>query len=339
MSLVDRRQLVKAACGVWAALIGVSVPFGMVDTIFLNSEVPADERPFHAFYVNTLCIIVGALELIPLAIKADHPASRPKSWWHLAGGICAIPSFFTIPAARQLGTEAVLIVQLAAQLATFFVLDLLDGRLTMAEYVKIVALIIIFGGAVLEHVDGIFIDVTVYSLVSFLIVAISGCGFALQSKCNTALALDVGNSARATIVSAGIYVVFSLPIQIYILCGRHVYPRLNFAYWDYWLFAGFQSAFYIGSYAFLPKILGFTTCYVITLVAKLFTGLVIDASGLEGEIIAISFTRVIAMVIVLAGAIVYNVKCGTSLRGDTYRETCESETSSVVPEEPDHSGE
>jgi len=52
---------------------------------------------------------------------------------------------------------------------------------------------------------------------------------------------------------------------------------------------------------------------VIVLVAKMVTSLVIDAHGLTGEAIPLSFTRVFALVVVLAGAFMFNSSNGKSV--------------------------
>jgi uncharacterized membrane protein YdcZ (DUF606 family) len=178
-----------------------------------------------------------------------------------------------------------------------------------------VALLTIFGGVALDNLGG---NASMHQdaedanvLVLLGLVAISGIGFAMQSKCNNALADDLGSAARATVVSACVNILFSIPIDIYLLCGRQIPVSIDGSYWYFWLVAGFQSAFYIGSMAYLPKVLGFTSCYVITLAAKLVTSLLVDAYGLTGDTVSISLPRVGAVVVVLMGSVMFNA-CGQS---------------------------
>lgn len=300
-------------CGVWAALVGMSVPLNMVVTIFLNSHADKSDRQYHAFYVATLAVAMGGFEMIPLAIKAEKPATLPKRWWHLAGGCCALPAFSVVAAGSMMGSQVVLVVQLATLLTTFFVIDVMDGRVRLREHAKVAALLVIFGGTWLESggsktggMSGGF-----EAIVMLTLVAISGVGFALQSKCNNALAEDVGSAARASVLSACVNTLVSIPICLFIYFGLNVPVSFSLSSRYLWLAAGFQSAFYVGSMAYLPKALGFTRCYVITLVAKMVTSLVVDACGMVGEPIPLSALRVCALLAVLLGAVIFN-SCGNS---------------------------
>merc|ERR1719316_1566061 len=58
--------------------------------------------------------------------------------------------------------------------------------------------------------------------------------------------------------------------------------------------------------AYLPSVLGFTSSYVITLAANLSLSLIVDAKGLAGYTIPISFSRAAALVLVLCGSILFN---------------------------------
>jgi uncharacterized membrane protein YdcZ (DUF606 family) len=307
---VDKHSFGVAACVVWAATVGMSVPFEMVVKILLNSEAPETQRRWHAFYVSSIAVALGGLGIIPLslAMKSTTPIKRPEKWWHLCGGICALPAFFTISAGSVLGTEAVLVVQLASSLIAFCIIDRTDGTVAHTHCSQVLSLGVIVGGVVISNWNDISISGDCHAIVCLALVAMSGCGYALQAKCNAALADDVGSPLRATIVSACFFIIFGLPITAYICWDQHVYPMVNVKLWYLWALAGFQSAFYIGSYAYLPKVLGYTTCYLITLVAKMCTSLAIDASGLMGESIPVTKFRVCALMFVLAGAIMYNLQ-------------------------------
>jgi uncharacterized membrane protein YdcZ (DUF606 family) len=230
----------------------------------------------------------------------------------LCGGIFSLPGFFTISAGSMLGTQTVLVVQLASSLVASFIIDCVDGTVAITNYVKIVSLVVIVGGVALENSGGMSLSGGASAIISLALVALSGIGYALQSKCNTALGNDLGSPARATIVSACVFIVLSLPIDAYLLWGKHVYPMLNPKFWYLWILAGFQSAFYIGSYAYLPKVLGFTSCFVLELVSKMTTSLAIDASGLTGERIPVTAIRICSLAVVLAGAVAHNLTCSRS---------------------------
>lgn len=308
---VSRKSLQKVFCMLWAAMVGVSVPLEMVNTIFLNSNVADSDRKYHAFYVANLAVAMGALELLPLSVvRTPRSEDTPKwRWWHFAGGVCSLPAFFTIPAGHLLGTQAVLVVQLAALLTTFFIIDLVDGRVKLTELVKVGELILIFGGVVLENVGGKSgVAGSIQAVVMLLLVALTGIGYAVQSKCNNALSQVLGSTARATIVSACVNLLCAVPIDLYIGFGLNIAPSFDTRLWYLWVVAGLQSAFYIGSMAYLTGVLGFTSCYVITLVAKLSSSLAVDAKGLSGEVVPVSVPRVLALIIVLLGSVVFNFR-------------------------------
>jgi uncharacterized membrane protein YdcZ (DUF606 family) len=306
-------------CMVWAALVGTSVPLAMVCTIKLNSTAAPSERSYHAFYVSQLCIVIGALELLPLAVKADRPMTKPKQWWHLAGGLCSLPAFFTIRAGSVLGSQLVLVAILAALLSTYFILDLVDGRIKLDEYSRIVALLFIFGGVACENLSkaggGLAGSMKAISLL--FTVMIAGVGFALQSRCNSALSESVGSTPRAAVITAVVSLTFSVPIHLYIFFGCNIAPTIDTSQWYLWLLAGFQSAFYTGSQAYLPKVLGFTSAYAVTLVGQLVTSLIVDINGLTGEAVPLSITRVVALCAVLIGSITFNA-CGPPKKDNIY---------------------
>lgn len=81
-------------------------------------------------------------------------------------------------------------------------------------------------------------------------------------------------------------------------------------YWPLWLVAGFQSAFYIGSMAILPKLLGFTTSYLVVLAAKLVCSTVIDQLGLAGKVVKVSAERIVSLLLVFVGAGLFNAPLG-----------------------------
>mmetsp|Transcript_141661 Transcript_141661/g.249918 ORF Transcript_141661/g.249918 Transcript_141661/m.249918 type:complete len:344 (+) Transcript_141661:39-1070(+) len=306
-------------CVIWAALIGMSVPFGMVINIMLNSEADESDQKYHAFYVSNLAILMGGLELLPLTLCAEKPVTKPKRWWHLAGGVTSLPSFFTTSAGALLGSQVVLVVQLAGLLTTFYLCDLMDEKVRLKDYAKSLALLVIFVGVFLDAdgTGGSMVD-SFAAIAMIFLVAVTGVGFALSSKCNSALADDLGSAPRASVISACVNTLFSVPINLYIYFGCNIAFSIDTRSWYWWLATGFQSAFYTGSMAYLPKTLGFTRCYVITLAAKMVTSLFIDAYGLTGESISVSFKRVCALMFVSVGAIWFNVSNKDAAKSGNY---------------------
>eukprot|EP00931_Biecheleriopsis_adriatica_P007100 TRINITY_DN108415_c0_g1_i1.p1 TRINITY_DN108415_c0_g1~~TRINITY_DN108415_c0_g1_i1.p1 ORF type:complete len:384 (+),score=64.30 TRINITY_DN108415_c0_g1_i1:64-1215(+) len=303
-------MFVQSACIIWAALIGISVPLELTNTIFLNqtSENPA----YHGFYVSNLAVIMGGLELIPLSFSSSAPWQKPRRWWHVAGGLCSLPAFGTIVAGAQLGTQLVIVTQLGALMGTFLAMDVIDGRVSLSDYAKGLGLLLVIGGIAMESFGGdVRLGSSAASIGMLALVAASGVGYALQSRCNGALADDLGSGARATMVSALVNICCGLPIDAWVFWGTGTSPTFDTRYWYLWLVAGFQSAFYIGSMAYLPKVLGFTTTYVITLSAKLLTSLAIDDLGLVGTAIPIDATRVVSVLCVLGGALMFNMSSKT----------------------------
>eukprot|EP00929_Paragymnodinium_shiwhaense_P078257 TRINITY_DN40533_c0_g1_i1.p1 TRINITY_DN40533_c0_g1~~TRINITY_DN40533_c0_g1_i1.p1 ORF type:complete len:358 (+),score=46.75 TRINITY_DN40533_c0_g1_i1:86-1159(+) len=289
----------------WAAAIGVSLPLEMVCTIFLNKDSP--DKDYHAFYVGTLEVFMGGIELVPLALQASQPWGLPTRWWHLLGGLCSLPSFITIPAGGLLGSQLVLVTQLGALLTTFLLMDLLDGNLKLTNYMRLLGFALVLGGVGLDN-TGIAVGEAsaVKTALMLAAVAFSGVCYALQARLNGRLAEDVGSPARATCISAMVCVCCSLPIMAWLRWGRQVQVSLDVRFWPLWIVVGFQSAFYIGSMATLPRLLGFTTSYTITLTAKLATSLLVDALGFTGHRIPVTEMRVISLGCLLVGAVIFN---------------------------------
>jgi uncharacterized membrane protein YdcZ (DUF606 family) len=238
-------------------------------------------------------------------MRASKPASRSLRGWHFLGGLGSLPAFLTVSAGSVVGTQKVLVVQLAALLSSFFIIDLVDGRVT--GYAKALALVVIFIGVVLESDYSESESEDPWAVLLLPLVALTGIGYAMQSKCNNALAEALGSSARATVVSAFVFLFCSLPINSYMYFGLGIPISLDIDFWYLWIAAGFQSAFYTGSMAHLPGVLGFTSCYVITLASKLSTSLVLDSNGLSGQVVPLTTCRVVALIMVLLGSVVFNV--------------------------------
>merc|ERR1712187_296060 len=76
--------------------------------------------------------------------------------------------------------------------------------------------------------------------------------------------------------------------------------------WPMWLVVGAQSAFYIGSLANLPGILGFTITYLLALLGKLASSSVVDAYGWSGRLVQFGWFRGLAFACVLVGSALFS---------------------------------
>jgi len=225
----------------------------------------------------------------------------------MGGGVCALPSFFTIAAGAMLGSQLVLITQLAAVLSTFLLMDVMDGKIELSNYMRLGGFALVLCGVVLDNLEMDVGAVDSIRAVGLLgCVALSGVGYGLQARCNGCLAEAVGSSVRATTVSACVYIVCSLPVMWWLRYHKNVEVHLDPRHWYLWMLAGFQSAFYISSMAKLPKLIGFTTCYTITLGSKLSTSLLIDYAGWTGTYIPLNASRLVSLSCVFVGAVIFN---------------------------------
>jgi len=225
-----------------------------------------------------------------------------------------LPAFITTAASPFLGMQLTLMVQLVGIIGTFFAFDIIDGNVRLRDWEKLFGFLVAVLGVGVDNI-GAFrgeTPITGKWIIFMISVFVSGIGFALQSKCNNVLAQDLGSPARAAMVSALVSLVAGMPVVLWIWLGEDVPLRIDPSLWWLWILAGAQSALYIGSMAILPKLLGFTTSYMLILAAKLITSTFVDAFGLVGTVMPVSWSRLLSLALVLLGASTFNSTCGSS---------------------------
>merc|ERR1712226_1199522 len=79
------------------------------------------------------------------------PWKRPTRFWKLLGGACSITTFVTIPAGALLGSQLVLVTQLAALLTTFLLMDLIDGKVKLSNYLRLGGFFLVLAGVTLDN--------------------------------------------------------------------------------------------------------------------------------------------------------------------------------------------
>jgi len=298
---------------IWALTVGISVPIDVCNQNFLNryaSERGVDSN-LHAFYIVQLSLAMGALLLAVPSFRSREVWRPPTRWWSWMGGICSLLGFITVSATPLLGVQLMLTVQLLGILMTFFVLDILEGTVRWSDWHKHFGFATVVLGVAIDNLSALEGTQRISSswIFHFLGTLFSGIGYALQAKCNKALAQDVGGSARAAMVSAAVSFIAGVPIAVYLTYDRDVPLTLDAHLWPFWILAGSQSAFYILSMATLPKCLGFTFSYLAILCSKLSFSALADELALSGTRVPLSVNRVLSLLLVIVGAYAFNA-CG-----------------------------
>lgn len=308
------RLVVLVLYSAWAAAVGVSITAQLCVTVILNERSPSQK--YHAFYVSVISILLGGLMLVPRCIQSPEAVKRPKYWWSMLGGMFTVTSFFSIPATMLMGVQLVLLVMLLATLSTALVFDVRRGRVSLSDPRRLAGLGLVLVGLLLDALPawaaGSSTGTTTAVLLLLLAVFATGIGYGLQAKCNARLSRDLGSVSRATAFSAAVNTFCCLPFAAIIYFGLGVAPTLHTADWPLWMFAGLQSAFYVGSLAQLPKVLGYTAAYVVLLAGKLVSSSVADAMGLAGQRVPFSILRGVSLLLALAGAILFSAVRGPS---------------------------
>lgn len=305
----------------WAFVAGATIPIGTANNAILNtrSEFPQ----YQAFYTSLLGIALGGFGLLPLAYVSAIECKAPTRWWSLCGGLWTLPAFGILIAAPDLGIQLTLLVGLVAQLATTLLLDRLDGRHLFTSPSRLLAVGIVLCGVFMDqpnppiskiHLrtrsllasnqahDGLEASLTSrVVIVDIVLSALSGIGYTLQSKCNNVLSKDVGSAAGATAVSAAVNALASVPICWYLCACLEKWPTFLLQDWPRFVFAAFQSAFYIGSLSLVPRFIGYTTSFMAVHCGSLVTSTMFDAAGTLGKRIPFGISRAIALMFVLAG--------------------------------------
>jgi len=305
----------------WSLAVGASVAACGVFSLRLNGHVQPGRSEYHAIYIATISIAIGGLLLLPSALMNKEPWGKPRSRYSLLGGVMIVAEFVTVPAFRHLGVKIVLLAMLSGMLAGGMVFDCASRKLRWSEPRRIVgfsivliAVVLNYGGDILFPTAGA--EVKEFTAESFMWVIISvfcGFGYALMAKCNSQLALELGSASRATVVCAVVVVICRIPLMWWIYVGKGIHPELFASDWPWWLLASAQSALYNGSLAVLPGLLGYTVNYFVMLVGKLAFGAVIDAAGWTGHVVKLDLSRILSMLLVMAGVLIFTVKSWTEV--------------------------
>lgn len=302
-----------AAC--WAILAGVSVTLQLGGTIALDgrnisNQIESDivSHIMHSVYISQGGILVGAVWLAVLAIALPgDPPKRPKRVWSTLGGIVILPSFVTTPAAQVLGIQLVLMLLLLGMIGAALLFDCQARRLQLTV-VRSVGLAILLIGVLLEVLDAVPVvklDAPAEVVIYILGVLIVGVLFAVQAKMNVRLARDLGSSFRsATWCNASASVV-GLLLVLCVRFGFCVQYRFQMCQWWIWLLVGLQSAFYTLALTLLPKILGYSSMFVLVLAGKLTSSAMADTLGAFQPAVPLSVLRCASICVMLVGALLY----------------------------------
>jgi len=296
-----------AACGIF--------------TLRLNGHVPPGRSEYHAIYTTTVAVVIGGLILLPHAVLCKEPWGRPRKFYSLLGGAMIVAEFLTVPAFRHLGVQIVLLAMLSGMLAGGMAFDCAGGKIGRTEHRRIFGFVLVLAAVGLNYGgDMLFpkaaaeaVEFTAESLMYVVISFLCGIGYALMAKCNSQLAQELGSASRATVVCALVVVICRIPLMIWIFFGKGIEPELFISDWKWWLCASAQSALYNGSLAILPGLLGYTVNYVVMLVGKLGGSAIIDAAGLSGHLVKMDLPRVVSMILVLLGVLMFTVKSWTEV--------------------------
>jgi len=285
----------------WALAVGASVSVQLLATVVINRR--SSSPTYHAVYISSLGVLLGGIILLPQSFASSAPWKRPKRCWSTLGGMCSLPAFCCIPAGAMLGIQLVLLCQLFAMLSTALVFDFRKGDIQRSDSLRLAGFGAVLVGVVTDNISAVSSG-TKFSPVAIALLAAtfaSGVGYALQAKCNSRLALDVGATPRAILISAAVNVGASLPMGAGVYWGLEVPLTLDLQDWPLWLWCGFQSAFYTCSLAILPGKLGYTTSYLTLLVGKLISSSVLDALGVTGKVVLFDWLRALSLLLVFVG--------------------------------------
>mmetsp|Transcript_84197 Transcript_84197/g.132983 ORF Transcript_84197/g.132983 Transcript_84197/m.132983 type:complete len:371 (-) Transcript_84197:290-1402(-) len=302
----------------WACVAGVTIPIATANNVILNTR--SDNPEYQAFYTSLLGLVLGGFAVLPVAYLTTTRCKAPTRWWSLSGGIWTIPAFGIVIATPDLGIQLTLLIGLVAQLGATLLLDRLDGRLIFSPPSRSLAVGIVLLGVFLDqrnvlssshhHKSYSLLETTHVVKASSIghnfvrdssLAALAGIGYTLQSKCNTVLAKDVGSAAGATAVSAVVKLLVSVPIIWYLCVCLDTWPTFLLQDWPRFVYAGFQSAFYIGSLAVLPRFIGYTTTFVAIHCGSFVTSILCDATETLGKRIPFSISRAVALMVVIVG--------------------------------------
>jgi len=293
----------------WTLVVGATVTVQMCCSVHLNSRAEKALQPYNAFYIMNISVALGGLGLVPQSVCSREPVKKPARWWSMLGGLCSLPAFVSTPAGQLCGIQRVLLAQLLGMLSAALVFDLRRGSLKLKEIWRFGGFGLVALGVTIENLGSSSSSTEGNPALAMVLLAgvfVTGGGYALQAKCTSRLARDVGTTFRATAINALVNTLASLPIDAVICWALGKPPALSLEDWPFWLFVGFQSAFYTGSLAALPSVLGYTAAFLILLVGKLASSTLTDALGVTGTKVPLDWLRCLCLVLVLAGTTLFS---------------------------------
>lgn len=306
------RWWLQPIAAVWAVLAGVSVTLQLGGTIALKGKSASDQYEINilrSLYVSQGGLLVGAfwLALLAMLVPGDPPQC-PRKLWSTLGGIVTLPSFVVTPAAQVLGLQLVLMLVLLGMVGAALIFDCQAPRLHLS-WVSRLGLVLLFFGVVLEILDAVPFVKGPPSSVALYICAclIVGVLFAVQSKMNVHLAQDLGSPFRSAAWSNTCAFAVGVWLLVGVRFGFHVQYEFKSGQWWIWLLIGLQSAFYTLTLALLPKILGYSSTFVLVLAGKLSSSAMADTLGAFQPAVPLSLLRCVSVFVMLIGAIVYNL--------------------------------
>eukprot|EP00928_Gymnodinium_smaydae_P012954 TRINITY_DN1472_c0_g2_i1.p1 TRINITY_DN1472_c0_g2~~TRINITY_DN1472_c0_g2_i1.p1 ORF type:complete len:350 (-),score=36.73 TRINITY_DN1472_c0_g2_i1:30-1079(-) len=303
----------------WSIAVGASVAAAGIFATRINAHAPEEGKELHSIYVSSSALLLGGMLMAPAALLYKTPWGKPTKWYSLMGGVFISFEFLTIPAFNYLGVQVVLLGMLLGMLFTGMLFDCRDGKLKSTEYRRFSGFVVVMAGVIVDYfgpgwfgtAEGSTPPFTSASLPWLMASFACGVCYTFMAKSNSQLAKDLGSSSRATLVCGIVAVLSRAPLMAWIYFGRGIAPTLSFAGdWQYFLAAATQSAFYNASLAILPSLLGYTTNYVVMLVGKLVFSSIIDAFGFTDKTVPMDLSRVLGVLLVLAGTIVSSVTSG-----------------------------
>lgn len=304
----------KASAAVWAVLAGASVTLQLGGTIALNGKASYNVETLQTHVMRSLYVaqggnLVGAVWLAVLAVVVPgDPPQRPQELWYVFGGIVTLPAFVATPAAQVLGLQLVLMLLLLGMIGAALVFDCQARRLHLGR-VRSGGLALLFFGVVLELVDAVpLIEGPAAEVILYVVgCLLAGILFAVQSKMNVRLASDLGSPLRsATWCNTSAFVVGVL-LLVYVRFGFLVKYELKLSQWWIWLLVGLQSAFYTLTLTLLPKLLGYSSMFVLVLAGKLGSSSIADTLGAFQPAVPLSVLRCASVCVMLTGAILYTL--------------------------------
>jgi len=339
----------------WAAGAGASLPLATTNNSILNTR--AKSLNIQSFYTTLLGIVLGGFGALPLSLLSSTKWQAPTCWWSMLGGICTLPACGALIAAPHLGIQLTLLIILSAQLITTICLDSFDGRL-LRDPKCVIGLFLVVLGAVLDDIrehpashvaprslsqDAALVNSFFQyarqntEIVDVALAAVVGIGYTLQAKCNSRLGKDLGDPVRATVVSSAVNCAASVPIVCFLCARLDIWPVFIAGDWPRFVFAAFQSAFYITTMTVLPARIGYTAAFMCIQCGSLCTSTVVDALGVIGEKNPVNKWRVIAMCLVVAGVWLFNLGSSGSQAHEREQGDVE-ELEVLMPQEAGESG-